>query len=91
MTPRIRRLALGIGLLVGPAPLGAGAADGPAYWPSEREEQLRQADARVLDVQRQLFNARMSGDQAAVERLSPEMKRVSAERQEILRATQQRQ
>jgi hypothetical protein len=69
-------------LLCGPA-LGAGSAP---YWPSEREEKLKALDEQLLDVQRELFNARMTRDAGTVERLSPVFKEVTNQRLELLRA-----
>jgi hypothetical protein len=69
-------------LLCGPA-LAAGSVPS---WPSEREEKLKALDERLLDVQRELFNARMTKDAATVERLSPVLKDITSQRLELLRA-----
>jgi len=74
--------ALSTVLLCGPT-LAAGIDAG--YWPSERQERLAALDKKVLEVQRNLFNARMSGDQATIARLAPAFKELNSERVNLLR------
>lgn len=71
-----------VSLLVGPA--RAGGAE--IYWPSQRLERLDALDKQVVELQRELFNARMTGDQVAVARLAPAFKEAKTERIDLLRA-----
>jgi hypothetical protein len=74
-------------LLSGPLLCGSVLAAGSVpSWPSEREEKLKALDERLLDVQRELFNARMTRDAGTVKRLGPVLKEVTNQRLELLRA-----
>jgi len=74
-------------LLSGPALSGSALAAGSVpSWPSEREEKLKALDERLLDIQRELFNARMTKDVGTVERLNPVLKEITNQRLELLRA-----
>jgi len=74
-------------LICGPAP----AAESRPYWPSEREDELEALDQQLLEVQRQLFNARMTRDAVTVKRLTSLFNDVKEERVELLRALGQLQ
>lgn len=84
-----RCLALGVAAWLGASiacPPGGLAVDDVPYWPSEQEARLEELSARALDLQHQLFQARMSGNQAEAERLAPEYRSVKNERLKLLKA-----
>ncbi len=76
----------------------AGCLLGPAYaadnetvpqWPSEVDEELRQADQKVLELHSKLLTARLRQDEAAVKRLGEEIRELDRKRVELLHASGQ--
>jgi hypothetical protein len=64
----------------------ASAQHGPAYWPSDQEQQLEELDSQLLDTQQKLFAARQQSDTDEVERLSKAFKECQDKRLGLLRA-----
>jgi hypothetical protein len=75
-------------LLIG-GPVWAGEVQGNAPWHvqshADVEAHARELDHRVVALQHELFAARYNNDQAAIERVEGELKRVQAERVAVLR------
>lgn len=58
-------------------------------WPHEREERLEVVESQLLDVQRELFAAKMTNDEAKREKLEKRKKELEEEEVKLLRATGQ--
>jgi hypothetical protein len=56
-------------------------------WPHEREARLETVESQILDVQRALFAARMSQDDAKRAELEIKMKKLEDEQVKLLRAS----
>lgn len=75
------------GWLLGP-PYAAGD-DAAPQWPSEVDEELRQADEKVLELQGKLLTARLREDDAVVKRLGEEIRELDRKRVKLLQASGQ--
>ena len=64
-------------------------ADDVSQWPSEIEEELQKADARVLELQGEALTARLREDHEAVKRLEEEIRELDRKRVKLLRASGQ--
>ena len=58
------------------------------YWPSERDARFAETEGRFMQVQQQLFDARMQGRATEAQRLQKTFRELTAERGALLRALQ---
>jgi hypothetical protein len=58
-------------------------------WPHEREERLSVVESQILDVQRELFTAKVTNDEAKKKDLEKRMKELEKEQVRLLRANGQ--
>jgi len=81
------RVLRGLGAAVA---LAAALAAGPAraedlpQWPHEQQEMLRETEAQVLKLQRQLSAARRNNDAASVAELSQQFKALQEKRRKLI-------
>lgn len=78
-------LAFGSVFFLAPAAHGADIPE----WPHDREERLSVVESQLLDVQRELFAARMANDEAKREKLEKRKKELEREEVKLLRASGQ--
>jgi hypothetical protein len=66
-----------------------GAAQDATEWPSEQEEELKQLDQQLMQMQKQRFRLlfQENKDEKAIERLNEQFRDVQKRRGELLRAT----
>ena len=76
-------------LAASPCFLSAASASEIPEWPREREERLSAVESKILDVQRELFTARVRNDEAKQTELKKQMKELEREQVRLLRATGQ--
>jgi len=66
----------------------SGADQIGGYWPGDAtDDQLKEADAKLLDLQRRRFKALFGSDKAEAERLNKEFSKLQRERHDLLRAS----
>jgi hypothetical protein len=77
---------LGVVAQASPGPALAGQMGG--YWEDdETDQKLKEADSRVLELQRSRFRALFGSDKKEAERLNKEFRKAQKERRGLLRAT----
>jgi Spy/CpxP family protein refolding chaperone len=89
-TKRTRVAALSIALSLCAASVPVVSADEAPKWPSEQEQQLKQADKQLLEVQRARFRALFGNDKEEAKRLDRQFKELQKERNQLLQATGRR-
>jgi predicted TIM-barrel fold metal-dependent hydrolase len=88
----LRHVAVsGLLLAFGACPflVSAGYGSDVPEWPQEREDRLSVVESQILDVQRELFRARVTNDETKKTELEKRMKELEKEQVKLLRASGQ--